>query len=113
MRKSDKKLDNQLRKILTDVCAQALKKIEGFEWLTHTVNFSNYPNSLKVTCVFDTNENLARYLDSEQSSALLSLVSAELKGLNIKLKDVKKHLAYDTEENCEQQHNGNWAIRLS
>ena len=57
MRKSDKKLDNQLRLVLTDVCETALKEVEGFQWLTHVVNYSNFPQSLRVVCVFDTNEN--------------------------------------------------------
>lgn len=112
MRKSDKKIDNQLRLVLTEVCEIALKEIEGFQWLTHTVNYSNFPQSLKVVCVFDTNENLDSYLQSDNRHKLMSLVQAEFNSMNIKLKSITGHIAYDSEVNCESQHNGNWAVRL-
>ena len=112
MRKSDKKLDNQLRLVLTDVCEQALKEIEGFEWLTHQVNYSDFPNSIKVVCVFDTNEHLNDYLASENKQHLMLLVQKEFNNLNIKIKNINKHVFYDTEENCAAQDNGNWAARL-
>ncbi|HCC80946.1 MAG TPA: Fis family transcriptional regulator, partial [Methylophaga sp.] len=44
MRKTDKKIDNELRLKLTDVCEQGLKNIAGFQWLTHLVNYDDYPN---------------------------------------------------------------------
>ena len=113
MRKSDKKIDNQLRIILTRVCETALEDIEGFKWLTHLVNYSNFPQSLKVVCVFDKNEDLENYLQSDFNNKLLSLVQSELKSLNIKLKNITEHIEYDTEENCNNQHSGNWASRLN
>ncbi|MCH2055021.1 MAG: Fis family transcriptional regulator [Thalassotalea sp.] len=112
MRKSYKKFDNQLRKVLTDVCENALKHIDGFEWLPHTVNYSNFPNSLKVICVFDTNESLDNYLLSNSNNQLQLLVTNELNHLGIKLKNITNHVLFDTEENCDLQHNGNWAKRL-
>lgn len=112
MRKTDRKIDNELRLVLTDVCEQALKDIAGFQWLTHTVNDENFPNSLKVVCVFDSNVNLKDYLQSDDNQALVSLIQCEFKTMDIKLKRIVDHLAYDTEENCRQQHNGHWALRL-
>ncbi len=112
MRKSDKKIDNELRLVLTDVCEQALKDITGFQWLTHLVNYDDYPNSLKVVCVFDSNENLNYYLLSDDNQGLVSLIQSEFKTMDIKLKRIADHITYDTEENCLQQHKGNWAIRL-
>lgn len=113
MRKSDKKIDNQLRIALTEVCESALKNIVGFDWLTHTVNYDNFPKSLRVICIFDNNENLENYLASEQNHHLMSLINAQLQSLDIKLKPIGKHIDYDSEENCESQHQGNWALRLS
>ncbi|AFI83781.1 hypothetical protein [Methylophaga nitratireducenticrescens] len=112
MRKTDKKIDNELRLKLTYVCEQALKDIAGFQWLTHLVNYDDYPNSLMVVCVFDTNENLNNYLQSDDSQTLISLIQSEFKTMDIKLKRIVDHVSYDTEENCLQQHNGNWALRL-
>ena len=113
MRKSDKKLDNQLRSVLTDVCESALKDIAGFQWLTHMVNYTNFPNSLKIVCVFDSNASLDSYLLSGDSNYLQSLILDALQRLNIKLKSSTDQVLFDTEENCAEQHNGNWARRLT
>ena len=48
MRKTDKKIDKQIISALTEVCDSALKAFTGFEWLTHRVNYTNFPKSLKI-----------------------------------------------------------------
>jgi len=112
MRKSDKNIENKLRLAFTDVCESALKDVEGFHWLTHLVNYSNFPNSLKVICVFETNQHLDNYLLCNNNNHIQSLIQCELNKLDIKLKNVTNHVLFDTEENCEKQHQGNWAKRL-
>lgn len=113
MRKTDRKIDNQLRLVLTDVCEIALKEINGFQWLTHLVNYSNFPKSLKVVCVFDTNENLSYFMSKDSKKELTSLIQVKLDEVDVKVKNVTEHILYDTEENCEKEHNGKWADRLS
>ncbi len=61
MRKSDKKIENQIREVLTDVCEDTLKSYEGFLWVTHTVNYSSFPQSLKIICVFETGQDRANF----------------------------------------------------
>ncbi|WP_305811974.1 hypothetical protein [Photobacterium leiognathi] len=39
MRKMDKKRDNTIVAALTQVCHTAQEEDNGFQWLTHTVNF--------------------------------------------------------------------------
>lgn len=112
MRKSDKKIDNQLRVLLTAVCETALEDIHGFQWLTHDVNYSRFPDSLKIVCVFDNNDNLEHYLQSDNNQQLQSLIKHALVTLDITLKTIANHVLFDTEENCTQQHAGNWARRL-
>lgn len=112
MRKSDKKIDNQLRTVLTEICESALEDIEGFKWLTHTVNYSNFPKSLKIICVFDTNESLDKYLLSNSNDQLQRSIEQELNKLEIRFKKIVNHVLFDTEENCDAQNNGNWALRL-
>jgi len=60
MRKSDKKIDNILRRLLTEVCDSALEIVDGFKWLTHLVDYDNFPESLSVICIFNTNSELAQ-----------------------------------------------------
>ena len=45
LRKTDKKIENQLILVLTAVCETALKEIDGFQWLTHLVEYTDFPNS--------------------------------------------------------------------
>ncbi|WP_440875965.1 Fis family transcriptional regulator [Thalassotalea sp. PLHSN55] len=113
MRKSDKKLDNQLTKALTQVCESALKDINGFNWLTHLVNYNNFPKSLKIVCVFDSDESLKNYLHSSAKETIQSAINAQFKCLDIKLSNIKAHILYDTEEQCLNQHQGHWGNRLS
>lgn len=113
MRKSDKKIDNHLRIVLTEVCETALKEFTGFQWLTHIVNYANFPTSLKVVCVFDTQKNLSSFLAGNQKDQLSFLIQTQLEVAGVKLKNMKKHLTFDSEELCKIQHNGQWATRLN
>ena len=113
MRKSDKKVENQLREVLTDVCEAALKDFTGFRWLTHLVNYTDFPKSLRVICVFDTNDNLSSFMDSNNSRELSHLIQKKFFEIGINLKSITNHIAYDTEENCEKNNNGKWADRLA
>lgn len=113
MRKTDKKIDNQLRLVLTDVCEIALKDIEGFQWLTHLVNYANFPESLRVISVFNTEESLNSFIQSSKNKELNSLIQFKLQDLNIKFKNISEHISYDTEETCNNEHDGNWTVRLS
>lgn len=112
MRKTDKKIDKALTKALTELCENALENIEGFQWLTHQVNYSNFPKSLKITCVFDTNERVKMLLNSRDESCLIIQVSSICKQLNIALKNISAHVEFDSEECCDIEHQGNWALRL-
>lgn len=111
MRKTDKKIDNQLRDILTDVCDDALKEFTGFQWLTHVVNYANFPNSLKVICVFDTNLNLNSFMSATDRNVLTILIKKKLFEINIDINS--NHILFDTEENCTKSNNGKWADRLA
>jgi hypothetical protein len=111
MRKTDKKIDHQLRLALTDVCETALKEIDGFQWLTHLVNYSHFPKSLKVICIFNTNENLSNFMSHSRRKGLESLIQNKLVEISVNVKNVSDYITYDTEQNCKHQHNGNWAER--
>ncbi|WP_394246536.1 Fis family transcriptional regulator [Vibrio profundi] len=112
MRKTDKKIDKQLRDTLTELCESTLKSFDGFLWVTHIVNFSNFPQSLKVVCVFETNQQLVNFTDSQDSKAFAQLMAQRLLQVGIQLKKVEKHLFFDSQENCDRDDQGKWERRL-
>lgn len=112
MRKSDKKIENQLRVMLTEVCEQALKNYSGFVWLTHLVNYSDFPKSLKIICVFDTNASRSLCIKNNDCLEMGHLIQKRLFELNINFKNITNHIVYDTEEDCHKSHQGKWADRF-
>jgi predicted RNA-binding protein with PIN domain len=99
MRKTDKKIDNQIRQVLTQVCEIALNEYSGFQWLTHTVNYSDFPQSLQVICVFDTHYNLNRFMASVERDTLSKLIQTKLFSIKVAI-DIRQ-VCY----NCEDKRN--------
>ncbi|KXO09882.1 hypothetical protein AKG98_978 [Moritella sp. JT01] len=112
MTKTEKKIDNTLCKVLTGVCEDAKDEIQGFQWLTHTVNYNNFPASLKITCVFDSNADIAQLTASQQDQRLHGLLTQALNAVDVRLKNINKQVKFDSEENCTRDNAGNWAKRL-
>lgn len=112
MRKSDKKIDNQIRKDLTQVCDSALESIAGFKWLTHQIDYAHFPQSLVITCVFDTNQSLSTFLGSESKAAIEDAIASKMLALGVTRKQLNRCISYDSEEACNAQDEGNWARRL-
>ncbi|PJE54897.1 Fis family transcriptional regulator [Marinomonas sp. BSi20584] len=113
MKKSDKKIDNALRGALTNVCEGALDSVKGFVWLTHLVNYNAFPNSLKIVCVFETDEALSKAIEAKQDDYFYTLINNELSTVNIKLNQLRQQVSFDTEEACERSHAGKWNERLA
>ena len=109
MRKTDKKRENALRQALTEACETALEKYEGFQWLTHFVNYSDFPASLSIVCVYDTNAHLAK-TDKE---GMRALIKEKLASIDIKMNDSHQQVRFDTEENCNNDNDGKWNKRFS
>jgi hypothetical protein len=111
MRTTDKKIDNQISGVLTDVCETALKEFTGFQWVTHLVNYSNFPNSLKVICVFDTNDNLNAFKEVNGHNKIGKLIQRKLFEIDAGISS--RHISFDTEESCNTDNKGKWADRLA
>lgn len=79
MRKSDKKMENQIIRQLTEVCEAMKPRLSGFIWLTHTVDYQRFPASLTVTLVFD--EQVAESVLMDEFKQLIPLVQQALKPL--------------------------------
>lgn len=113
MTKNDKKFEKELIKVLTLCCEEFKVNIEGFEWLTHTLNFSNIAQSIKVICVFENNDALNNAIDKDELTQMSNNIVTCLKDLGITIKKPTKHIIFDSEENCTSSHQGNWQKRLS
>ncbi|ERM58260.1 Fis family transcriptional regulator [Vibrio cyclitrophicus] len=112
MRKSDKKIENQIRDVLNDVCEDTLKGFDGFLWVTHSVNFSSFPQSLKIVCVFDTNQDRANFLEGGGQQEVSVTIQKAFSQVGITWKNIDKHVSFDTQENCDRDHQGKWNKRL-
>ena len=113
MKKNEKKLDNKLRNALMEVCEKAIDEDNGFKWLTHFVNFNNFPKSLIIVCVFDTNAALDSAKLNNQDGELIELIDSELQKAQFSIRDISQHIKFDTEENCDRQNYGRWNQRLN
>lgn len=87
MRKTDKKIDNKLRQALTEVCDFALHNITGYQWISHTVNYNQFPDSLMITCMFK-NQQSAKH--ASQQKELSGLILKKLKDQLITLQNSKQ-----------------------
>ena len=96
--KTQKKIDNNVRLALTDACEQFLEDITGFQWLTHQANFNNFPDSLLITCVFDTDANQQQARENGDSGKMQYLIQAELLKKEVELKAAKQQIIFDSEE---------------
>lgn len=108
MRKTDRKTESLIIRALTEACEIALERFDGFRWLTHFVDYQRFPASLTIVCVYDTNAQLA-ITDRE---ALCGLIKAELASVGIPIKDIRRQVRFDTEENCSGENNGKWRERF-
>lgn len=113
MKKTHKKRDNDIRKVLNQVCEDCLKEIDGFVWLTHMADFDQLARTLRVICVFATQNDLTEYARSLQSDVMQTRIIQSLQHINIVMAAPHTQIIMDSEEACSAQHNGNWAKRLA
>ena len=112
MKKSDKLLEASIVRALTEVCEALKRDFSGFCWLTHTVNYRDFPASLRVIIVFDSNASRATFMHAEQKKRFLSNMQDALTPLGIAHEEITQHISYDSEQACMSQHQGDWNRRL-
>lgn len=96
--KTQKKTDNNIRLALTEACELFLIDIAGFQWLTHQADYSNFPASLVVTCVFDTSHNQQQACQGGDSTTMQNTIQAKLLNIGVKLKAPSRQVVFDNEE---------------
>lgn len=84
MTKTEKRLDNTLRKALTAACENIKDDCSGFAYLTHEVNLKKPAGSLQVSCYFIDELALSEANSKHQLPALESEIEAQLAIINIK-----------------------------
>jgi len=112
LNKTTQKLDNNVCKALTIACEDSLHDINGFRWLTHRANYTNFPASLVVTCVFETEAEVTAMKENKLDEQLRQTIQKQLLKVGIVLKNVRQNVHFDSEESCTREHQGQWADRL-
>lgn len=110
--KTQKKIDNHIREALTRVCDRALDRVDGFQWLTHQADFTNFPASLLVTCVFEQEQQRQQAEQNGDCQWLQKQCQAELLKVGVKFKSLPQQVRFDSEEACNEQQQGDWQLRL-
>lgn len=98
MRKSDKKVENLIREVLTEVCESTLKGYDGFLWVTHTVKYISFPQSLAIVCVFETNQHRANFLLGEGRLHVSTTIQKAFNQVGVPLKNADKQISYDIQQ---------------
>ncbi|MGS0676998.1 Fis family transcriptional regulator [Shewanella sp. 30m-9] len=94
MRKTDKKIDNTIRIILTQVCEAAKEQVAGFMWVTHQVNFAKMPDSLMISFIFESQSLLDRAIRSGETARIQTLTQKLLQAEGISLNKVNKQCRF-------------------
>jgi hypothetical protein len=87
--------------------------VAGFIWLTHRANYTNFPSSLIITCVFNTQTEVDEMKKNQQEIFLINSIQKQLLKVGVVVKKIDKQVQFDSEEACEKQHNGEWDRRLA
>lgn len=106
------RIERELVTALTEACQTAKAEIPGFEWLTHTVNFADFPGSLRITWVFNTRANKDHAVSAGLDTRIRELTAAALHEAQIPPVPLQRCVQLDSEEACHTQHGGNWRLRL-
>ena len=107
------RLERRLVATLTDACETAKAEIPGFEWLTHTVDYAAFPQSLRVIWVFDTRANMESALANGADQRMRELTAAALHDAEVARVKIERCVRFDCEEACNTQHDGDWRARLA
>lgn len=105
-------MERELARALTTACELAKSEITGFEWLTHRVDYQRFPDSLIVTWVFDSESDLSEAIAGQGKARMQALTLAAFQEIGISVKDIARHVEFDSQQRCDAQHGGDWAARI-
>lgn len=105
--KQQRQIDQEITRSLQAVCEQAEVTIAGFAWLTHLVDYSNFPYSLQVVCVFVDAEQQAFAKENGEQAQLAQLIRLSLSGIT---EELDRHITH-TARLCRFDNNAQGAER--
>lgn len=91
-------IERELIRTLTLACETAKSEIVGFQWLTHDVDYARFPQSLRVTWMFDSEASRARALASPDKARMLELTQAAFDEVGISVASIVEHVAFSVEQ---------------
>ena len=91
-------IERELIRMLTTACETAKSEIVGFQWLTHDVDYERFPQSLRVTWMFDSEASRARALASPDKARMLALTQAAFDEVGISVASIAEHVAFSVEQ---------------
>lgn len=112
-KRDNARLERRLVATLTEACETAKAEIPGFEWLTHTVDYAAFPQSLRVVWVFDTQANKAHAVSTGADQRMRELTATALQDAEVAPVVMARCVSVDSEEECHAQHGGDWRRRLA
>lgn len=105
-------IERRLITTLTEACETAKAEIKGFTWLTHTADLNALTETLRITWVFETlaDKKLAQ---ANAKPRIYELTAMALIEANIDLTPSDLTVRFDSEEECQRTHRGDWQKRLA
>jgi hypothetical protein len=106
------RIERRLITTLTDACETAKGEIQGFTWLTHTADSNAFAQTLTVTWVFETlaDKKLAQ---ANAKARVFELTANALREADLDVKPSDQTVHFDSEQECQRSHGGDWQKRLA
>jgi hypothetical protein len=106
------RIERRLITTLTEACETAKAEIKGFTWLTHTADLTALAETLKVIWVFDSLAD-QKIAQSHDKARIFELTAIALNEADIDLIPSDRNVRFDSEQECQRTHNGDWQKRLA
>jgi hypothetical protein len=106
------RIERRLITSLTEACETAKAEINGFAWLTHIADLNAVAETLKVIWIFETLAD-RKVAQVDAKSRIFELMAIALNEANIDLVPSDHSVRFDSEEECQRTHGGDWKIRLT
>lgn len=113
MKKQNKKTNISIVRALNEVCESLKIETLGFSWLTHFADYANFPHSLKLVFVFDTNTQLESATGEATKSAISKLTDAALQREGISITRIDDFMFFDSEENGADVRSLRWCKKYT